>query len=128
MEDIVDVNDPIVSLNKSFEVMSNAIKMHISTPTNNNQKILSNTRDKHVGNQYNAASLNSVGNPNGNVVAQVAWLILSEKKVGCRGSLISTPPVLVRSGSWSKRVLMAKHDESGILPNAKKYDFLPDAD
>ena len=30
-----------------------------------------------------------------------AWLILSEKKVGFGGSLISTPPVLVRSGPWS---------------------------
>ena len=29
------------------------------------------------------------------------WLILSEKKVGFGGSLISTPPVLVRSGPWS---------------------------
>ena len=28
-------------------------------------------------------------------------MILSEKKVGFGGSLISTPPVLVRSGPWS---------------------------
>ena len=30
-----------------------------------------------------------------------AWFILSEKKVGFGGSLISTPPVLVRPGPWS---------------------------
>ena len=28
-------------------------------------------------------------------------MILSEKKVGFGGSLISTPPVLIRSGPWS---------------------------
>ena len=35
------------------------------------------------------------------VMTGYAWLILSEKKVGFGGSLISTPPVLVRSGPWS---------------------------
>ncbi|GKB45913.1 hypothetical protein Tco_0896666 [Tanacetum coccineum] len=44
----IDVNDPMQAMQTVFALMYNAFKKHYSTPTNNNQRISSNTYNKKV--------------------------------------------------------------------------------
>ncbi|GJX28503.1 ribonuclease H-like domain-containing protein [Tanacetum coccineum] len=47
MDNIIDVNNPMQSMQTTFALMSNAFKKHYFTPTNN-QMISSNTRNKWI--------------------------------------------------------------------------------
>ncbi|GKB00265.1 hypothetical protein Tco_0828258 [Tanacetum coccineum] len=47
MDNIIDVDDPMQSMQTTFALMPNAFKKHYFTPTNN-QRISSNTRNKRI--------------------------------------------------------------------------------
>nr|GFC51550.1 hypothetical protein [Tanacetum cinerariifolium] len=92
-----DITDPTTTMNMAFELMAKAFKLNYSTPTNNNQMISSNPRNRQIaqpsmnmgqdrqmlmiggngGNQFRQYAGQNVGNLNGynkvqNVRNQVA--------------------------------------------------------
>nr|GEZ37531.1 hypothetical protein [Tanacetum cinerariifolium] len=59
-----DVTDPATTMNMALALMAKAFKLNYSTPTNNNQRISSNPRNRHIAQPGNG---NQIGN--GNLVA-----------------------------------------------------------
>ncbi|GJX22383.1 hypothetical protein Tco_0226828 [Tanacetum coccineum] len=43
-----DITDPTTTMNMALVLMAKAFKLNCSTPTNNNQRISSNTHNKHI--------------------------------------------------------------------------------
>nr|GEW29944.1 hypothetical protein [Tanacetum cinerariifolium] len=61
-----DITDPTTAMNMALALMSNAFKLNYSTPTNNNQRISSNPRNRQIAQPENG-NQNQIGN--GNIVA-----------------------------------------------------------
>nr|GEX97767.1 retrovirus-related Pol polyprotein from transposon TNT 1-94 [Tanacetum cinerariifolium] len=64
MPDPEDITNPTAAMNMTLILMAKAFKLNYSTPTNNNQRISSNPRNRQIA-QLGIANLNR----NGNVVA-----------------------------------------------------------
>nr|GEY21390.1 hypothetical protein [Tanacetum cinerariifolium] len=69
-----DITDPTTAMNMALALMAKAFKLNYSTPTNNNQRILSNPMNRQIAQPGNPAGYNDViGNQNqignGNLVA-----------------------------------------------------------
>nr|GEY96492.1 hypothetical protein [Tanacetum cinerariifolium] len=69
-----DIKDPTTAMNMALALMAKAFKLNYSTPTNNNQRILSNPRNRQIAQPGNPAWYNDViGNQNqignGNLMA-----------------------------------------------------------
>ncbi|GJY65390.1 hypothetical protein Tco_0467628 [Tanacetum coccineum] len=50
---IIDVIDPMQAIQTTFILISKAFTKHYTTPINNNQRISSNTRNKHIAQLMN---------------------------------------------------------------------------
>nr|GFD40368.1 ribonuclease H-like domain-containing protein [Tanacetum cinerariifolium] len=55
-----DITDPTTAMNMALSLMAKAFKLNYSTPTNNNQRISSNPRNRQI-----AQPGQNVGNPTG---------------------------------------------------------------
>ncbi|GJT60911.1 hypothetical protein Tco_1004444 [Tanacetum coccineum] len=62
MPNLEDITDPTAAMNMTLVLMAKAFKLNYSTPTNNNQRISSNPRNRQIAQPGNQ-------NGNGNVVA-----------------------------------------------------------
>ncbi|GJT66213.1 integrase, catalytic region, zinc finger, CCHC-type containing protein [Tanacetum coccineum] len=67
-----DITDPTTAMNMTLVLMAKAFKLNYSTPTNNNQRISSNPRNRQIAQSGNQVIQNSgvqnVGNQNGLIV------------------------------------------------------------
>nr|GEY73666.1 hypothetical protein [Tanacetum cinerariifolium] len=80
MQNSEDITDPTTAMNMSLALMAKAFKLNYSTPTNNNQGISSNPRNRQIAqpgqNAWNPAGYNDViwnqgnGNQNGLIGVQ----------------------------------------------------------
>ncbi|GJY58451.1 hypothetical protein Tco_0458343 [Tanacetum coccineum] len=69
-----DITDPTAAMNTALALMAKAFKLNYSTPTNNNQRISSNPRNRKIAQPGNQVIQNAVqnlgawaeGNANGN--------------------------------------------------------------
>nr|GFC09661.1 hypothetical protein [Tanacetum cinerariifolium] len=61
-----DITDPTTVMNMALTLMAKAFKLNYSTPTNNNQRISSNPRNRQIPQPGNA---NKNSNENGNLIA-----------------------------------------------------------
>nr|GFD23234.1 hypothetical protein [Tanacetum cinerariifolium] len=71
-----DITDPTTAMNMALALMAKAFKINYSTPTNNNQRISSNPRNRQIAQPGNLNGYNEVQNVrnqnqigNGNLVA-----------------------------------------------------------
>nr|GFC74253.1 hypothetical protein [Tanacetum cinerariifolium] len=64
-----DITDPTTTMNMALLLMAKASKLNYSTPTNNNQRISSNPRNRQIAQPGNLNGYNAVQNV-GNRVAQ----------------------------------------------------------
>nr|GEY68393.1 putative reverse transcriptase domain-containing protein [Tanacetum cinerariifolium] len=74
MPNLEDITDPTTAMNMTLVLMAKAFKLNYLTPTNNNQRILSNPKNGQIAQPGNLAGYNDViGNQNqignGNLVA-----------------------------------------------------------
>nr|GFA45536.1 hypothetical protein [Tanacetum cinerariifolium] len=75
MQNLEDITDPTTAMNMALALMAKAFKLNYSTPTNNNQRISSNPRNRQIAQpginmgQDRQMKMNprvqNVGNPNG---------------------------------------------------------------
>nr|GFB14309.1 hypothetical protein [Tanacetum cinerariifolium] len=80
-----DITDPITAMNMALALMAKAFKLNYSTPTNNNQRISSNSRNKQIAQPGNLAGYNDVI---GNHVIQNAVQNPRVQNVGNQNALI----------------------------------------
>nr|GFD26171.1 hypothetical protein [Tanacetum cinerariifolium] len=58
-----DITDPTTAMNMALALMAKAFKLNYSTPTNNNQRISSNLRNRQIAQPE--SQVQNVRNPNG---------------------------------------------------------------
>nr|GFC18937.1 hypothetical protein [Tanacetum cinerariifolium] len=78
-----DITDPTTAMNMALALMAKAFKLNYSTPTNNNQRISSNPRNKQIAQPGNLNGYNAVQNVR-NQVAQKSRV----QNVGIQNELI----------------------------------------
>ncbi|GJZ63653.1 hypothetical protein Tco_0620074 [Tanacetum coccineum] len=64
-----EINDPTTAMNMELVLMAKAFKLNYSTPTNNNQRISSNPRNRQIA----QLGMNMAGGNEGNQFRQYAW-------------------------------------------------------
>nr|GEY52630.1 Gag-Pol polyprotein [Tanacetum cinerariifolium] len=98
-------------------LMDKALKLNYSTPTNNNQRISSNPRNRQIA-QPAQAEGNAIGN-NGNQI----------RRYNCRGLGHLTKNCIVRpkrmdAAYLQTQLLIAKKEEAGIQLQAEEFDLM----
>ncbi|GJU01543.1 retrovirus-related pol polyprotein from transposon TNT 1-94 [Tanacetum coccineum] len=68
MPDPEDIIDPTTAMNMTLVLMAKAFKLNYSTPTNNNQRISSNPRNRQIAQPVQNLGVKNVGNQNGVIV------------------------------------------------------------
>ncbi|GKE15281.1 retrovirus-related pol polyprotein from transposon TNT 1-94 [Tanacetum coccineum] len=63
-----DITDPTTAMNMALVLMAKAFKLNYSTPTNNNQRISSNPRNRQIAQPVQNPGVQNVGNHNGIIV------------------------------------------------------------
>ncbi|GJT13428.1 integrase, catalytic region, zinc finger, CCHC-type containing protein [Tanacetum coccineum] len=149
-----DIIDPTNTINMALVLMAKAFKLNYSTPTNNNQIISSNPRNRQIAQpgmnlgqdrQIQMVGVQNVGNPvvqkvirNGNVVAAQAegngngnngnqiWCY------NCRGlghlAINCTDRPRKRDAAYLQtQLLIAQKEERRIQLQAKEFDFMATA-
>nr|GEX06787.1 hypothetical protein [Tanacetum cinerariifolium] len=116
------ITDPTTAMNMALALMAKAFKLNYSTPTNNNQRISSNPRNRQIAQSGNTAGYNDVI---GNQVIQNAVQNLRVQNVGnhnghyarnCTVRLRRRDPAYLQT-----HLLIAQKEEAGIQLQAKEY-------
>ncbi|GKA46881.1 gag-pol polyprotein [Tanacetum coccineum] len=68
MPNLEDITDPTTAMNMALALMAKAFKLNYSTPTNNNQRISSNPRNRQIAQPVLNLGVQNVGNQNGVIV------------------------------------------------------------
>ncbi|GKE99986.1 hypothetical protein Tco_0023337, partial [Tanacetum coccineum] len=130
-----DITDPTTAMNMALVLMAKAFKLNYSTPTNNNQRISSNPRNRQIaqpginlgqdrrmqvvggngGNQFRQYVGQNVGNQNGyNVVQNVRNQVVQNavqhpgvQNVGNQNGLIVVPGIANQNLNGNGNVVAA---------------------
>nr|GFA82194.1 hypothetical protein [Tanacetum cinerariifolium] len=106
-----DITDPTTAMNMALALIAKAFKLNYSTPTNNNQRISSNPRNRQIAQPgMNMGDGNQNLNGNGNLVAARA----EENAAGQNGNQIRF---------YNCRGV-AKKEEAGIQLQAEEFDLM----
>nr|GEY35478.1 hypothetical protein [Tanacetum cinerariifolium] len=68
MPNLKDITDPTTAMNMALALMAKAFKLNYSTPTNNNQRISSNPRNRQIAQSRNLNGYNDVQNVRNQVI------------------------------------------------------------
>ncbi|GJR44741.1 hypothetical protein Tco_1312844 [Tanacetum coccineum] len=107
-----DITDPTTAMNMALALMAKAFKLNYSTPTNNNQRISSNPRNRQIA---QPGITNQNPNGNGNVVAARAEGNATGNNVRPRR----------RDAAYLQtQLLIAQKEEAKIQLQAEEYDLM----
>ncbi|GJT39212.1 retrovirus-related pol polyprotein from transposon TNT 1-94 [Tanacetum coccineum] len=140
--------NPITAMNMTLVLMTKAFKLNYSTPTNNNQRILSNPRNRQIaqpgmnmgpdrqmqmvgrngGNQFRQYAGRNVGNQNGynavqnvrNQVVQNAVQNQGVQNVGNQNGLIVVPGITNQNPNGNGNVVAAQTEGNSIRNNGNQ--------
>ncbi|GJX99142.1 integrase, catalytic region, zinc finger, CCHC-type containing protein [Tanacetum coccineum] len=143
-----DITDPTTAMNMALVLMAKAFKLNYSTPTNNNQRISSNPRNRQIaqpgmnmgqdrqmqmvggngGNQFRQYAGQNVGNQNGynavqnvgNQVVQNAVQNPSVQNVGNQNGLIVVPGIANQNPNGNGNVVAARAEGNAIRNNGNQ--------
>nr|GEY55482.1 hypothetical protein [Tanacetum cinerariifolium] len=134
-----DITDPTTAMNMALALMAKAFKLNYSTPTNNNQRISSNPRNRQIAQPRNLNGYNAVQNVR-NQVAQNPRV----QNVGNRIGLIGVPRNANLNGNGvghfarnymvrprrrdaaylQTQLLIAQKEEAGIQVQDEEFDLI----
>nr|GEV04181.1 hypothetical protein [Tanacetum cinerariifolium] len=127
-----DISDPTTAMNMALALMAKACKLNYSSPTNNNQRISLNLRNRQIA-QPGIANQNPNGN--GNVVAARAeGNVIGNNRnqircYNCRGlghlARNCTDRPRRRDAAYLQtQLLIAQKEEAGIQLEAEEFDLM----
>ncbi|GJT84508.1 hypothetical protein Tco_1066225 [Tanacetum coccineum] len=144
-----DVTDPTTTINIALVLMAKASKLNYSTPTNNNQRILSNPGNRQIAHpgmnlgqdrlmrmdgvnggislDIQNPSVQNVGNQNGLIVVQ--GIANQNVNLNGNGNVVATRAE--GNGNRNNRnqtqLMIAHKEEAGIQLQAEEFDLMADA-
>nr|GEZ14516.1 hypothetical protein [Tanacetum cinerariifolium] len=108
-----DIIDPTTAMNMALALMAKAFKLNYSTPTNNNQRISSNLRNRQIAqlgmNMGQDRQMQMVG---GN----------ANQNLNDNGNLVAA-----RAEGDATQLLIAQKEKEGIQLKVEEFDLMPDA-
>nr|GEY33408.1 hypothetical protein [Tanacetum cinerariifolium] len=121
-----DITYPITAMNMALALMANAFKLNYSTPTNNNQRISSNSRNRNqvIQNAVQNPRIQNVGNQNGLIVVPRNANQISN---GNGNLVVARAEVrLMRKDAayLQTQLLIAQKEEAGIQLQAEEFDLM----
>nr|GEU74325.1 hypothetical protein [Tanacetum cinerariifolium] len=137
-----DIIDPTTAMNMALALMAKAFNLNYSTPTNNNQRILSNPHNMQIAQPGNLNGFNDVQNvknqnpnENGNLVAAHAEgnvTVHNESQIRCYnyrgvGHFARNYTVKPRRRDVAylqTQLLIAQKEEAGIQLQAEEFDLI----
>nr|GFA20521.1 hypothetical protein [Tanacetum cinerariifolium] len=111
-----DITDPTTAMNMALALMAKAFKLNYSTPTNNNQRISSNPKNRQI-----AQPGQNAGNPSGyNDVIKNQNQIRNGNLMAARteGNVVGDAAYL------QTQLLIAQKEEARIQLQAEEYDLM----
>nr|GEW47592.1 hypothetical protein [Tanacetum cinerariifolium] len=146
MPNTEDITDPTTAMNMALALMAKAFKLNYSTPTNNNQRISSNPRNRQIAqprmNMGQDRQMQMVGGNGGNQFRQYAGNltgyndvqnIRNQNQIG-NGNLVAARAEENAAGQNGNRIrdaaylqtqlLIAQKEEAGIQLQAEEYDLI----
>ncbi|GJV85848.1 retrovirus-related pol polyprotein from transposon TNT 1-94 [Tanacetum coccineum] len=143
-----DITDPTTAMNMALVLMAKAFKLNYSTPTNNNQRISSNPRNRQIaqpgmnmgqdrqmrmvgangGNQFRQYAGQNVGNQNGynavqnvgNQVVQNAVQNQGVQNVGNQNGIIVVPGITNQNPNGNGNVVAARAEGNATGNNGNQ--------
>nr|GEZ92757.1 hypothetical protein [Tanacetum cinerariifolium] len=135
-----DITDPTTAMNMSLALMAKAFKLNYSTPTNNNQRISSNPRNRQIAqprmNMGQDRPMQMVGSNGGNQFRQYAGQNVGNlngyneiRCYNCRGvgHFARNCTIIPRrrdAAYLQTRLLIAQKEEVGIQLQAEEFDLM----
>nr|GEW02321.1 hypothetical protein [Tanacetum cinerariifolium] len=113
-----DITDPTTVMNMALALMAKAFKLNYSTPTNNNQRISSNPRNRQIAQPGNLNGYNAVQNVR-NQVAQNPRV----QNVGDQNGLNGVSGNANLNGNGNL-LLIAQKEEAGIQLQSEEFDLM----
>nr|GFB20019.1 hypothetical protein [Tanacetum cinerariifolium] len=107
-----DITDPTTAMIMALALMAKEFKLTYSTPTNKNQRISSNPRNRQIAQPGNLNGYNDVQNV-GNQVAQNAIQNLRVQNVGNQNGLIGVPSNANQNGNCNLVAARAEGNATG---------------
>ncbi|GKA38887.1 hypothetical protein Tco_0731438 [Tanacetum coccineum] len=95
-----DIIDPTAAMNMALVLMAKAFKLNYSTPTNNNQRISSNPRNRQIAQPGNQVVQNAVQNP-------------GVQNVGNQNGVIVVPGIANQNGNGNVVAARAEGNANG---------------
>ncbi|GKA71931.1 hypothetical protein Tco_0778147 [Tanacetum coccineum] len=119
MPNLKDNSDPTTAMNMSLVLIAKAFKLNQSTPTNNNQRISSNPRNKQIAqpdmNMGKDRQIQMIGGHGGNQFGQYARLIVV---------LGITPSTANRNANQNGNGNVVAARAKGLQLQAEEYDLM----
>nr|GFC90472.1 hypothetical protein [Tanacetum cinerariifolium] len=136
-----DITDPTTAMNMALALMANSFKLNYSTPTNNNQRISSNPRNRQIAqpgmNMGQDRQMQMIGGNGGNqfrqYAGQNAWNLNGYNEVQNvrnqnqirNGNLVAAPRPRRRDAAYLQtQLLIAQKEEAGIRLQVEEYDLM----
>nr|GFA72190.1 hypothetical protein [Tanacetum cinerariifolium] len=112
-----DITDPTTAMNMALALMAKAFKLNYSTPTNNNQSISSNPRNRQIAQPgQNAGNLNGYNAVQNYRMSRIRLLRIQEfRMLEIRIDQLVFREMVIRMGM---------KEEAGIQLQAKEYDLM----
>ncbi|GKC90868.1 hypothetical protein Tco_1151517, partial [Tanacetum coccineum] len=134
-----DISDPTTVMNMALVLMAKSFKLNYSTPTNNNQRISSNPRNRKitqpdmnmgqdrqmnqvVQNAVQNLGVQNVGNKNGLIV--VLGIANQNTNQNGNGNVVPARAECNGNGNNENQLLIAQKEDAGIQLQAKDFDLM----
>nr|GEW16854.1 retrovirus-related Pol polyprotein from transposon TNT 1-94 [Tanacetum cinerariifolium] len=132
-----DITDPTTAMNMTLALMAKEFKLNYSTPTNNNQRILSNPRNRQIAqpgynvvqNVRNQVAQNAIQNPRVHNVRNQNGLIGVPGNANQNGNgrfdrNCTVRPMRRDAAYLQTQLLIAQKEEARIQLHAEEFDLM----
>nr|GEV34618.1 hypothetical protein [Tanacetum cinerariifolium] len=138
MQNPKDITDPTIAMNMALALMGKAFKLNYSTPTNNNQRISSNPRNRQIAQSGNLNGYNDVHNVENQVIQHAVQNPRIQNVVqgnanqnpNGNGNLVAARAegnATRHNGNQIRCYNCRGNEEAGIQLQAKEFDLMADA-